>query len=205
MLDVKVLTKLASLNSSISLSEENLQSLLFPLNGGIYIFLFLQCLFIDTYYKVYMPLGKKTPGEATHNSGADNVQLALNPATKGNLSLECDESKAGSSDIIVLVTNKIKPSPGPYHVNDNTLQVTKLTALEGETIPETSNVISAGTGLKEQTHNSTAKQEGQTNNSNLMFCTDKSKVRLKSNLKMSYNCIFIFSLYFIYFFSQRES
>lgn len=130
---------------------------------------------MNTYYQVCMLPGKKTSKQAIHNSGANNVQLALNPA-KEIVSLECDESKAGSSGLIVSnCSNKIKPSSGSYYVNnvDNILQTTKSTAIEKKTLPET--------GLKEQVENSTTvKQEGQIKNSNSIFCTDKSKVRLKS-------------------------
>lgn len=64
--------------------------------------------FHGPYYKVYMPSDKKSPGETIHNSGSDNVQLALNPATKRK-SLECNESKAGPSGVIVSDrSNKIK-------------------------------------------------------------------------------------------------
>lgn len=156
---------------------------------------FLQCPLTDTYYKVYKCAGKnKTFGEDIHNSGANNVQLALNPATKEIVSLKYDESGAGSSGLIVSDhSNKIKPSSRSYHVNDNILQATKSTAIEKKTIPETVNyVISAGTGLKEQSENTVGKQEeqaengtvveqkGQTKNSNSMFCTNESKVRLKN-------------------------
>lgn len=99
-----------------------------------------------------MPTDKnKTSGEATHNSGVNNVQLALNPATKEIVSLKYDEFAADSSDLIVCDrSNKIKPSFGSYHVNDNILQATKSTATEEKTIPETVNyVISAEIGLKE--------------------------------------------------------
>lgn len=64
------------------------------------------------------------------------------------------------------------------------MQIKKLT--EKRTIPETGNmcVISAGTGLKEQADNILVKEKDKTHNSNLMFCADESKVRLKSNLKI---------------------
>lgn len=132
---------------------------------------------MDTYYKVYVIPDKKTSGEAIHNSEADKVQLALNPTTKENLSLDCDESKASSSGLNVSdCSNIINLSSGSFHVTENILQVTKTTALE-ETILGT--VISAGTELKEQAENNAVKQESQTKNS--IFCTDKSKVRLKYN------------------------
>ncbi|XP_029164824.1 uncharacterized protein LOC114936024 [Nylanderia fulva] len=84
------------------------------------------------------------------------IQLALNPVTKEIVSPECDESGAGASC--------------------SGLIATKSTVIEEKTIPETVNVISPGTGFKEQAENSTVvKQEGQIKNSNSMFCTDKSK------------------------------
>lgn len=153
---------------------------------------------------LYAP-DKKTSEEAINNSGANNVQLALNPVTKEIVSPECDESRAGAGSTGLIVSdssNKIKSSSESYYVNNNILQATKSTVIEEKTIPETVNVISPGTGFKEQAEKSTVvKQEGQIKNSNFMFCTDKSKVRLKkSNLKISYNCKYILYI----FCSQRE-
>lgn len=88
---------------------------------------------------LYAP-GKKTSEEAIHNSGANNVQLALNPVTKEIVSPEYDESGAGAGSSGLIVSdrpNKIKPLSESYYVNDNILQATKLTVIEEKTIPET--------------------------------------------------------------------